>query len=91
MVALVSPRLAGLVLVVASTLVACGGNDSSPTTAGTAADLPAADRPADDPPAPAADEDAGILDVEATTVSGDVVDLGRYAGSDLALWFWAPW
>jgi len=31
------------------------------------------------------------LDVTAPAVGGGEVDLGTYAGRDLALWFWAPY
>lgn len=32
-----------------------------------------------------------LLSFRAQTVSGDEVDVSDYAGSDLVLWFWAPW
>ncbi len=31
------------------------------------------------------------LAFEAQTVTGETVDVGDYAGTDLVLWFWAPW
>ncbi|WP_436793031.1 hypothetical protein [Actinospongicola halichondriae] len=36
--------------------------------------------------APSAD-----LAFEAQTVTGETVDVGDYAGTDLVIWFWAPW
>lgn len=35
--------------------------------------------------------DASILTGDATTVSGDTVDLAAFADQDLVVWFWAPW
>lgn len=34
---------------------------------------------------------ADLLSFQAQTVAGGSVDVGDYAGSDLVLWFWAPW
>lgn len=31
------------------------------------------------------------LDFQAMTVAGESVDAGTYTGSDLVIWFWAPW
>lgn len=31
------------------------------------------------------------LDFQAVTVAGESVDASIYTGSDLVLWFWAPW
>jgi hypothetical protein len=35
--------------------------------------------------------DAAALSGTATTVDGDVFDLGTLADADLVVWFWAPW
>lgn len=35
--------------------------------------------------------DASLLDFEAAAVDEQVVDVGEYAGTDLVIWFWAPW
>lgn len=32
-----------------------------------------------------------LLSFQARTVAGNDVDVSEYAGSDLVLWFWAPW
>lgn len=32
-----------------------------------------------------------LLSFEAETIGGDSVDVDDYAGSDLVIWFWAPW
>lgn len=37
------------------------------------------------------DPNGGLLDFEATAVDGSTVDVRSYAGSDLVIWFWAPW
>lgn len=34
---------------------------------------------------------ADLLSFQADTVDGSTVDLGDFAGSDLVIWFWAPW
>lgn len=33
----------------------------------------------------------GLLDFEAPSVGAETVDVREYAGSDLVIWFWAPW
>ena len=35
--------------------------------------------------------EADLLSFEAETIAGDAVDVSEYAGSDLVIWFWAPW
>ena len=35
--------------------------------------------------------EASLLDFEAVAVDESVVDVGQYAGTDLVIWFWAPW
>lgn len=68
------------------------------------ADEPADDpaEPADEPASQPADEPAPtpteapvavppILDVSATTIDGNEIELGAYAGRPVLLWFWAPW
>ena len=66
-------------------------------------DPPAAQEPAaEEPPAeegeaavaagPQAPADVPeILDFEATSVSGETVAGGDFAGQDLMVWFWVPW
>lgn len=59
-------------------LAACGSDDSAesaPLTAGAAADVLAAD----------------TFEATAQTIQGETFDLGQLAGTDLILWFWAPW
>ncbi len=68
------------------------------------ADEPAGEpaEPADEPASQPADEPAPtpteapvavppILDVSATTIDGNEIELGAYAGRPVLLWFWAPW
>lgn len=39
-----------------------------------------------------APEDSTVsLTGEFATISGETVDLAGFAGSDVVLWFWAPW
>ncbi|MEE8601890.1 hypothetical protein [Euzebya tangerina] len=45
--------------------------------------------PATGPEAPA--EVPEILDFQATTVAGETISGGDFAGQDLLFWFWAPW
>ena len=35
--------------------------------------------------------DPSIFDDSATTIDGASFDLGSLEGSDVILWFWAPW
>ena len=35
--------------------------------------------------------DASVLSGQATTIGGETFDLGSLAGTDLVVWFWAPW
>ena len=52
----------------------------------------AAEGPETDVEAPAGDRLAAeAFDGEAMTVVGEPYDLSQLAGSDLVLWFWAPW
>lgn len=69
-------RSAVVTVVLALTAAACSGE--STTSAGGDAD--GGTRLA-----------ASILDGEATTVDGEPFDLATLAGSDLVVWFWAPW
>ena len=32
-----------------------------------------------------------VFEGQATTITGETFDLAMLAGSDLILWFWAPW
>ena len=68
--------LSGLVAA-ALALAACGGGDGGgDATAGGGTDsVPEAD----------------LLSFEAETIGGETVDVSDYAGSDLVIWFWAPW
>ena len=67
--------LAGLVAA-ALTLAACGGGDGDGGSAdGNTGAVP----------------EAQLLAFEAETIDGETVDVGDYAGSDLVIWFWAPW
>lgn len=45
----------------------------------------------DDPAGDAASPSSVDLDFQAMSVAGESVDAGTYAGSDLVIWFWAPW
>ena len=70
--------LSGLVAA-ALALVACGG-DSGSSDGATAAggDVGAV-------------TEAELLSFEGETIGGETVDIADYAGSDLVIWFWAPW
>lgn len=77
-----SPLAAALIGALLLT-AACGG------TAEEAAAGPEAE---DAEVAAAADQlAASTFDTEAVTVGGEAYDLSQLAGSDLVLWFWAPW
>ncbi len=68
-----------LVTAVALALVAgaCGGGGDQSAQGG----------PTDD--GPVADET--VLDFRAESVDGSTVDIGSLQGTDLVIWFWAPW
>ena len=68
--------LAGPVL--ALTLTACSSYGSTDSTGG----LPA--------PAETAAAGSGLLEVSSLAIGGGDVDLRRYEGKPLVLWFWAP-
>ncbi len=60
-------------------LSACGSDDASTDVAADGGpELPVLDA-------------ATAFDGQATTVQGEPFDLGTLAGSDLVVWFWAPW
>ncbi|HEX6208154.1 MAG TPA: hypothetical protein VF058_07340 [Actinomycetota bacterium] len=46
---------------------------------------PPTEEPAEDPPVP------GELRFTAPALGGGTIDGAEYAGSDLVIWFWAPW
>ncbi len=78
-------RLAGLVAV-ALLASACGGGETTAadgTPEATEATAPTA-RPAPTDPAP-------VIDVSLTTVAGGQLEWSSLAGTDVMLWFWAPW
>ncbi len=61
---------------------------------GTADDDAGGETPSETPSEPPADApaaDPGVLGFTATTIAGEPIDLSVYAGSDVILWFWAPW
>ncbi len=65
-----------VVAALAALASACGGSDQDDTTAAASA-------------GPVLD--ASVLTGEATTISGETVDLAAFADQDLVVWFWAPW
>ena len=82
-------RLASIVVASGLALAACGGGSSSEDgTASTAATTGATGTSAGDSGGEAATE---LLSFQAQAVDGSTVDLGDFAGSDLVIWFWAPW
>lgn len=98
------PRRLALLVALAVAATACGGAGGGTDTAATAPAVEtAAQAPASPAPdtAPTADDgagepgtagpDPGVLAISATNIDGDPVDLSVYAGSDVILWFWAPW
>lgn len=68
----------------ASAVVAACGGATSETTAATTAES-AAEAPSGDV------LPASTFEGTATTVDGEPFDLGQLAGTDVILWFWAPW
>lgn len=80
-----------LLLVVGLVLAGCGGGPPADTTAdtsdGDAAGASVSERAAGDGPSAAPSAPFGTV----TLVDGERLDGARFAGDDLALWFWAPW
>jgi hypothetical protein len=64
------------VIVSALAVLAACGSDSSDTT--------------DTSPTVAEQGSSSVLELTAPLVGGGELDLGQYAGSPVALWFWAP-
>lgn len=85
-----------MLIVVGVFVAACGGS-AGDVAADDAPDPVAGDAAAASPAAP--DDSSAGTDGPSEiapfgvveTVSGDAVDGADYAGSNLALWFWAPW
>ncbi len=72
----VRTRLFTGLLAAALALAGCGGDDTSEGAVGEAS---------------GAVPEAELLSFEADTIDGESVDVSDYAGSDLVIWFWAPW
>lgn len=81
-------------------LSACGGSSTSSSSATTVETSAVAESsqtstaaPPTTQPAPAVDvfDTAQILDGSVATIAGDDFDLAALRGSDLVVWFWAPW
>lgn len=79
------------------TTVDIGADAAAETDAPAEAD---AEAPADEAGSGGAEEaavdtgpklDPAVLSGQATTVTGEVFELGDLAGQDLVVWFWAPW
>jgi len=70
-------RLVAIVAALAALASACGSDTEDPAAAPEVAVGPVLD--------------ASILTGEATTVTGETVDLASFADQDLVVWFWAPW
>jgi hypothetical protein len=88
-------RTATLAVFVACLLAAsCGESSDEASTAPSATDSApsATDSAPSSTEAPAGDVlPASTFEVTATTVDGASYDLGQLAGTDVILWFWAPW
>ena len=76
-----SRGVAAVALLIAVLAAACGGTDDVET----ASSEPAGEEPAGDV------LPASTFDGEAMTVAGESYDLSQLAGTDVVLWFWAPW
>lgn len=102
MLGVVRRPLISLLIVVGMLMTACGSADQNAAdgTADSGATAASPSTPADDdgmssaePSTPEAAQESstqapfGMVE----TVGGTVVNGADYAGSNLALWFWAPW
>lgn len=71
-------RLLAATVALALVAAACGGDEGgAPAATDGAAPGPVADRT--------------ILDFRARNVDGSTIDVGALAGTDVVVWFWAPW
>jgi hypothetical protein len=81
-------RLLTGLLVAMLALAACGSGDDVEGAEATAGDTGVRGGTAEPTTPEGATE---LLSFEAETIDGGSVDVGEYAGSDLVIWFWAPW
>ncbi|HEX9683471.1 MAG TPA: hypothetical protein VGA13_10340 [Acidimicrobiales bacterium] len=91
-----SLRLAATALAAAVALSACGSGESSqpastPTTARAGGSSSDATREARQDQVAGADAAIPLLGFSAERVGGGSIVGADYAGTDVAIWFWAPW
>ncbi len=80
-----SRRLAGI-FAIALLASACGSGET------TAADgTPEVTEATEPTSRPAPTDPAPVIDVSLTTVAGGQLEWSSLAGTDVMLWFWAPW
>ena len=82
-------RVLAVLACTAAVLASCGdGEEATPPSrdrSGGSGATSSGAEPADQPPGD------GLLAFEAQAIDGSTIDVGSYAGEDLAIWFWAPW
>lgn len=85
-----SVRLVLMVMAICLFVAGCGSDGDTADTTSPADSAPAvATAETESPAGPTLD--ASVLSGTATTVDGSAFDLGDLAGTDLVVWFWAPW
>ena len=84
-------RLLTAVLTLVLVAAACGGDPGEDGAEASSSAASPTDSETSGPRGDRSDGDDGILAFEAPAVDGTVVDVSALAGSDLAIWFWAPW
>ncbi len=70
-------RLLVTAVALALAAAACGGGGDQSAQTGAVDEVPEADET--------------VLDFRAETVDGSTVDVNSLQGTDLVIWFWAPW
>lgn len=88
MAAMKPAHLVPLAIVLASGLASCAGGVGAPEGPSTTSPMPpssAAGSVVSSVPVPE------VLDFTADRLGGGTIEGADYAGSPLAIWFWAPW
>lgn len=73
----VRTRLLSRIVAAALALTACGGGETGGGGSATGGG--------------GAVPEGELLSFEAETIEGETVDVADFVGSDLVIWFWAPW
>lgn len=84
-------RAVPFTVVVALTVAACGGGVAAPDASSSRPASAPASAVSPGGPSGAATTVPDVLDFTAPRLGGGTIEGAQYAGSPLAIWFWAPW